>query len=363
MQLARINRQSPEVFLNLRDERMYAEMDRLPIVSLQKVPAPARARPAAPLPRRREDPGAPARGGRTPCHLFVFVHGLMGSASDLRTFRDALVSRARAHEGAGGGAERTYHYLMSSWNQDKTFECFTAQGDRLAAEVTNCINANFSAADPRYLDRLSFVGHSIGNIVIRSALAHKSLRELWPRLWSYTSISGPHLGYLYSDNRLLRSGMRILERLNESESMAQLSMTDAPAGGEPPYMQRLANHEGLSLFRHVVLVASKQDRYVPYHSARIEMPPAHARAGVSRARSDVVGAMIDGVMGRMFVAERSGPPGGGAAAAGTELTLVDVSFSALLGKIDLIGRRAHIEFLRNKQYVDTLVWTLDAVYE
>ena len=51
------------------------------------------------------------------------------------------------------------------------------------------------------------------------------------------------------------------------------------------------------------------------------------------------------------------------AAAGTELTLVDVSFSALLGKIDLIGRRAHIEFLRNKQYVDTLVWTLDAVYE
>ena len=92
------------------------------------------------------------------------------------------------------------------------------------------------------------------------------------------------------------------------------------------------------------------------------MPPAHARAGVSRARSDVVGAMIDGVMGRMFVAERS-ESGGAMATAGTELTLVDVSFSALVGKIDLIGRRAHIEFLRNKQYVDTLVWTLDAVYE
>ena len=62
----------------------------------------------------------------------------------------------------------------------------------------------------------------------------------------------------------------------------------------------------------------------------------------------------------MFVDSLFHPPGDGTAT-GTEITVVDVNFSGLCG-LDLIGRRAHIEFLKNKSYIDTLLWTLDAVY-
>ncbi len=34
---------------------------------------------------------------------------------------------------------------------------------------------------------------------------------------------------------------------------------------------------GLERFKNVVLLSSAQDRYVPYHSARIEVPPAAAK--------------------------------------------------------------------------------------
>ena len=426
VQLAKINKESPQIFFNLQDQAFYEEIEKMPILSFQKIPGLNTAdrsfdNTASPSCSRDVLSTTHAQSGNqktvttrktngcpTPCHLFVFVHGLMGHASDLRTFRDALVSKVKAHErtaprsmcrGARGarlcraqgsnngssesesgcdeGVERTYHFHMSVQNQEKTFESFSAQGERLALEVTDYIDITYKGNNDMFLDRLSFVGHSMGNIVIRSAIMHPSMEKFWKHLWSYTSISGPHLGYLYSDNFFVKSGMKFLERLGDSESLAQLSMKDSPGdlqenddgedahAGNPssrqPYLQQISNHRGISLFRHVILVASQQDRYVPYHSARVEMPPSFkAKAGASKAKADVVGDMILGITGKMFVDSLFQPPGDGTAT-GTEITVVDVNFSGLCG-LDLIGRRAHIEFLKNKSYIDTLLWTLDAVY-
>lgn len=46
--------------------------------------------------------------------------------------------------------------------------------------------------------RVSFVGHSLGNIIIRSALTKKKLEFLLPKLHTFLSLSGPHLGTLYN---------------------------------------------------------------------------------------------------------------------------------------------------------------------
>jgi uncharacterized alpha/beta hydrolase family protein len=46
--------------------------------------------------------------------------------------------------------------------------------------------------------RISFVGHSLGNIIIRSALTNPALAHLLPKLHTFLSLSGPHLGTLYN---------------------------------------------------------------------------------------------------------------------------------------------------------------------
>jgi hypothetical protein len=38
------------------------------------------------------------------------------------------------------------------------------------------------------------------------------------------------------------------------------------------FMYKLAKSPGLSWFKHVIICASSQDNYVPYDSARIQLP-------------------------------------------------------------------------------------------
>lgn len=54
--------------------------------------------------------------------------------------------------------------------------------------------------------RVSFVGHSLGNIIIRSALTRPQMKFLLPRLHTFLSLSGPHLGTLYNRSGLINMG-------------------------------------------------------------------------------------------------------------------------------------------------------------
>jgi hypothetical protein len=47
-------------------------------------------------------------------------------------------------------------------------------------------------------------------------------------LYTYVSISGPHLGYLYSSNSLFNSGLWLLKKLKGTQCIHQLTFTDNP---------------------------------------------------------------------------------------------------------------------------------------
>lgn len=47
-------------------------------------------------------------------------------------------------------------------------------------------------------------------------------------LYTYVSISGPHLGYLYSSNSLFNSGLWLLKKLKGTQCIHQLTFTDDP---------------------------------------------------------------------------------------------------------------------------------------
>lgn len=55
-------------------------------------------------------------------------------------------------------------------------------------------------------ERISFVGHSLGNLVVRSTVSHPRFENYRTRLYTYLSLSGPHLGTLFNSSGLVNMG-------------------------------------------------------------------------------------------------------------------------------------------------------------
>ncbi|XP_040210940.1 protein FAM135B [Rana temporaria] len=189
-------------------------------------------------------------------HLVICVHGLDGNSADLRlvkTFLELGLPRANLD------------FLMSEKNQNDTFADFDAMTDRLIDEIIQHIQLyNLS------ISRISFIGHSLGNIIIRSVLTRPRFRYYLNKLHTFLSLSGPHLGTLYSNSTLVSTGLWLMQKLKKSGSLLQLTFRDN-ADLRKSFLYQLSQKPGLQYFKNVVLVASPQDRYVPFHSARIEM--------------------------------------------------------------------------------------------
>uniref|UniRef100_A0A3B3ZGI5 DUF676 domain-containing protein n=1 Tax=Periophthalmus magnuspinnatus TaxID=409849 RepID=A0A3B3ZGI5_9GOBI len=189
-------------------------------------------------------------------HLVVCVHGLDGNSADLRlvkTFIELGLPGSRLD------------FLMSERNQIDTFADFDTMTDRLLDEIIQHIQLyNLT------IGRISFIGHSLGNIIIRSVLTRPRFRCYLPKLHTFLSLSGPHLGTLYNNSTLVSTGLWLMQKLKKSGSLLQLTFRDH-VDPRKTFLYLLSQKPGLQFFKNVVLVASPQDRYVPFHSARIEM--------------------------------------------------------------------------------------------
>ncbi|XP_051827092.1 protein FAM135B isoform X1 [Antechinus flavipes] len=189
-------------------------------------------------------------------HLVICVHGLDGNSADLRLVKTFI------ELGLPGGK---LDFLMSERNQSDTFADFDTMTDRLLDEIIQHIQLyNLS------ISRISFIGHSLGNIIIRSVLTRPRFRYYLNKLHTFLSLSGPHLGTLYNNSALVSTGLWLMQKLKKSGSLLQLTFRDN-TDLRKCFLYQLSQKTGLQYFKNVVLVASPQDRYVPFHSARIEM--------------------------------------------------------------------------------------------
>ncbi|KAG1675903.1 hypothetical protein FOA52_001560 [Chlamydomonas sp. UWO 241] len=296
--------------------------------------------------RRAESPysggGAASPGStrrdRSATHFVIFVHGFQGSSSDL-----CLVK---------GHLSLLYPYLecySSSINENNTGDSIQDMGARLAKEVSELCTPYISSSR-RPLSALSFVGHSMGNLIMRAALTCPEMRPFLRLLHLYVSICGPHVGQMYSQNAMLDAGVSLLKSVSSvGTCMKQLSFSDA-ARVEDCYLYKLAHKSTLQDFRYVCLVSSVQDRYVPFHSSRIAMCE-HAANDSKRgpAYKAMVAALLRGV----------GEP------CKAQLLRIDVDFDFRTRGFSLgnlinsrIGRQAHIEFIASSEYAHFLAWTL-----
>merc|ERR1712186_225713 len=84
-------------------------------------------------------------------------------------------------------------FLCSSANEDDTEGDVEHMGAHLAAEVRNFLTDWCPGPPDTSLGRLSFVTHSVGGLIVRSALPH--LSDFNTHMFTYISFSTPHLGY------------------------------------------------------------------------------------------------------------------------------------------------------------------------
>ncbi|KAF6163664.1 hypothetical protein GIB67_036124 [Kingdonia uniflora] len=277
--------------------------------------------------------------------------------------------------------------LMSEVNEDKTAGDFREMGSRLAEEVAAFLKKKMDKASRSggYRNiKLSFVGHSIGNIIIRTALAGKHLwfgasvsrlytiatplfntydryfsiisesmmEPFLKYLYTYISISGPHLGYLYSSNSLFNSGLWLLKKLKGAQCIHQLTFTDDPDLQET-FLYKLCKQRTLEYFKNIILLSSPQDGYVPYHSARIEM--CQASSWDNSRKSTIFMEMLNNCLDQI----RS------PSSEQRVLIRCDVNFDTSSQGRNLntmIGRAAHIEFLETDVFARFIMWSFPELF-
>ncbi|KAK7501141.1 hypothetical protein BaRGS_00007626 [Batillaria attramentaria] len=256
-------------------------------------------------------------------HLIVCVHGLDGNSADLRLVRTYIEMALPGYR---------LEFLMSERNQQDTFADFEKMTEKLVSEIL--FNMEIYSSQ---VSRISFVGHSLGNIIIRSALTSPKLAHLLPKMYTFLSLSGPHLGALYNNSGLVNMGMWFMQKWKKSGSLLQLSLKDT-SDPRQSFLYRLSQKPVLQHFKHVLLVGSCQDRYVPYHSSRIEMCRA------AQKDSSVFGKVYQEMVENILMPIVKTPT--------CTLIRYDI-FHALPSTANtIIGRAAHIAVLDSEVFIE-----------
>ncbi|XP_071721425.1 uncharacterized protein [Rutidosis leptorrhynchoides] len=276
--------------------------------------------------------------------IAVFVHGFQGHHLDLRLVRNQWLL-----------IDPKVEFLMSEVNEDKTSEDFREMGLRLAQEVIAFVKKKMDKASRSGTlknVKLSFVGHSIGNVIVRTALAESIMEPYHRYLHTYVSVSGPHLGYLYSSNSLFNSGLWLLKKLKNTRCIHQLTFTD-DVDLENTFLYKLSKQKTLESFKSIILLSSPQDGYVPYHSARIEQ--CQSSSGDYSKKGKIFHEMLNNCLDQMR-------------APSSEQRMFmrcDVNFDTTLQGRNLntiIGRAAHIEFLETDIFAKFIMWSFPELF-
>ncbi|KAK9096813.1 hypothetical protein Sjap_022310 [Stephania japonica] len=286
---------------------------------------------------------AKLRSGRM-LKIVVFVHGFQGHHLDLRLVRNQWLL-------IDPGAD----CLMSEANEERTSGDFREMGLRLAEEVIAFLKKKMEKAARSggcKSINLSFVGHSIGNVIIRTALTESVMEPFLKYLHTYMSISGPHLGYLYNANPLFNSGLWLLKMLKGVQCIHQLTLTDDPEL-ENTFFYTLCKQKTLERFKNIIVLSSPQDGYIPYHSARIEM--CQAALWDSSKKSKVFIDMLNNCLDQIREPSSSQ----------RMFVRCDVNFDTSSHGRNLntfIGRAAHIEFLETDIFARFIMWSFPDLF-
>ena len=164
--------------------------------------------------------------------LFVLSHGYLSSSYDTHLIRNVIMLRFPKA-----------HVLCAADNDGRTEGMIENMGKRLANEVLQYIKEEYQKDS---LKHLSFIGHSLGGLIIRSALPY--LEEYKDKMEVFLTLSTPHLGCMYQSSNLVGAGMWFMKKWRDSKALEQLTMTDNKNPTET-YLYKLSESTALEIGR------------------------------------------------------------------------------------------------------------------
>lgn len=254
-------------------------------------------------------------------HLVVCIHGLQGNQFDLRLYRIYLSLAL---------PQLKLDFLMAQSNQRDTFCDFNTMTNRLLSEVLDYI-----ADMPTPPSKISFIGHSLGNIVVRSLVTRPEFAQFLPKLHLFFSICAPHLGTQFQ-NSIVSMGMWAVRKWYHSTSLLQLSLKDSP-NPRDSFLYHLSEAPSMESFKHVVLLSSAQDKYVPYHSAKL--------SSISKDGSLQSSLSLE-MMQNILEPLRENK---------VNLVRISIDHSIPTSANSVIGRAAHIAMLDSELFIEKIV--------
>ena len=250
-------------------------------------------------------------------HLIILVHGYLGSYIDVKMLQDSI-----------SNIYPKGLFLLSRSNEGSTDGSIEDMGVRLAAEIKNFLHVSNSIL----IEKITFIGHSLGGLIIRACLPHIS--DLQDKFYSYISLACPHLGCKNNESLLINAGMWLLCKIKQSLLLNQLNLMD-DKDERHSVLYKISKNQGLGWFKKVILFSSSQDSYVPFHSARVEV-----------GNTIFEGNTLEYEMANNIISQITG-----------SFHRINTIFCLNQMEVsNLLGRSAHILFLDNPQFLNILVF-------
>lgn len=115
--------------------------------------------------------------------------------------------------------DKSIKIFVSSTNEGRTEGEIELMGMRLASEV------DYELSRYARIPKICMVGHSMGGLIIRSALPR--LEKYKQHFHSFVSLSSPHLGYAYSASILIDAGLWFMNVVKKCTSLLEMTMNDS----------------------------------------------------------------------------------------------------------------------------------------
>lgn len=188
------------------------------------------------------------------CHLVVFVHGYQASSNDTRILRNYFEMLL----------EKYGIFYCAESNDHDTSCSIEILADNQAKEIDILIKHKLVDG----INKLSFVCHSMGGLIIRAALP--KLQQYKSKMHTVFTYGTPHLGCCKSKSFQVRIGMAFLRKFKRDKSIIEVSLADHNNNYDEALLYKLSSYEGLNWFKHVIFAGSQQDHYCPYYSSQCE---------------------------------------------------------------------------------------------
>lgn len=138
------------------------------------------------------------------------LHGLEGNSNDLRLWKTSIEQIYPLSH---------FEYLLCQSNHNLTQETFEEQGKRITEEVSE-----FLLAKEVLPEKISWVGHSMGALLVRIAANSAKLEPFRPLFEDFVSLCGPHTGLYYMDSAVVGAGLWLYEKWKKAASLKQLAL-------------------------------------------------------------------------------------------------------------------------------------------